>query len=41
MKSHLEKRRLAWPSTFVAVIHRKDSIIVLRSVFVEKEEEVD
>lgn len=26
---------------FVAVIHRKDSIIVLRSVFVEKEEEVD
>lgn len=25
---------------FVAVIHRKDSIIVLRSVFVEKEEEV-
>lgn len=26
---------------FVAVIHRKDSIIVLRSVVVEKEEEVD
>lgn len=26
---------------FVVVIHRKDSIIVLRSVFVEKEEEVD
>lgn len=26
---------------FVAVIHRKDSIIVLHSVFVEKEEEVD
>lgn len=26
---------------FVAVIHRKDSIIVLRSVFVEEEEEVD